>query len=412
MNRDSKILLTLQNAGLQALYWMTFCPIYSFASVFLLFRHFSNQQIGWIIALSNILAVFLQPVLGALVDRYARFSLKRVLVILSVVALLLMGGMNLFTLGVTGLAIFYIGAVSLIIAMQPLVTSLTFEYINAGRGISFGLTRAAGSLGFAILSTILGFWVIRTSPAVIPYLSAVLVIWYILLILSFPRVERKRHATAPPAMHQVPAQPAVGFLRRYRRLVPFLLGVACLFTFHTSINAFLAQIMASVGGRTTDLGVSLAIAAICELPAMLGFNWLSAKFSGAALLKFSGIMYALRSFVYLIASSVLLVDLGQVFQAFSFAVFIPASVYYINATMKGGDKVKGQAYLNGMATLGGVIGSVAGGWLLDHNGVPGMLVFASAAAVLGALLLFYAVHNKKPSASVDTEDAAAVLPVD
>ena len=397
MYRDSDKLLSLQTAGLQALYWMIFCPVYSFSSVFLLFRHFSNQQIGWIIAIGNIIAVVLQPLLGTLIDRYRRVSLKRVLIVLSVLDLALLMVLMYAQLGLAWLSVIYVGVVALLITMQPLVTSLTFEHINAGRNITFGVTRAAGSVGFAMLSTLLGFWIVRTTPGIIPYLSAVLILWYLLLLFTYPKVKHPAHArkAVAPAV-PVPAAPDKGFLLRYERLIPFLLGVACLFIFHTNINTFLAQIMTSVGGKTTDLGISLTIAALCELPAFRGFNWLAARFSGAALLKFSGIMYALRSFIFLIASSVFLVNLGQVFQAFSFAVFIPASVYYINNTMRDEDRVKGQTYVTGLATLGGVVGSIVGGRLLDTASVHGMLIFASVAAVAGCFFILYAVRKKDP----------------
>ena len=399
MTRTSDKLLSIQTAGLQALYWMIFCPIYSFSSVFLLFRGFSNQQIGWVIAIGNILAVILQPALGALIDRIKSISLKLVMIILTLLDLALLVGLIMFQLGLFWLAVIYVGVVALLITMQPLVTSLTFEHINAGRNVNFGITRAAGSLGFALLSTLLGFQVIRTSAGIIPYLSAVLVVWFLFLLISFPKVKHLSHHKKATAVALPTAQPSKGFLRRYDRLVPFLLGVACLFIFHTTINTFLAQIMASVGGKTTDLGISLTIAAVCELPAFLGFSWLAGKFKGSSLLIFSGIMYALRSFIFLAASSVFLVNIGQVFQAFSFAVFIPASVHFINDTMKEGDKVKGQAYVTGLATLGGVIGSIVGGRLLDTASVFIMLVFASAAAVAGSLLMVYSVRKKQPAAN-------------
>ena len=375
---------------------MVFCPVYSFSSVFLLSRDFSNQQIGWVIAIANILAVILQPVMGTLLDRVKRISLKMVLILLSLLDLVLLACLILLPLGLLWLGIFYVGVISLLITMQPLVTSLTFEYINAGRNINFGITRAAGSLGFAILSTILGFWILRTSPEVIPLLSAALVVVYLALLFTFPKVDKPAHVDVEDFSAILPAK---GFLRRYHRFVPFLIGVTCLFIFHTTINTFLPQIMSSVGGKTTDLGISLTIAAMCELPAFLGFSWLASKFSGPSLLKFSGIMYALRSFIFLAASSVFLVNVGQVFQAFSFAFFIPASVYFINQTMKDEDKVKGQTYVTGLATLGGVIGSIVGGRLLDTASVPAMLLFASAAAVAGSLLMAYSVRKKQPAAN-------------
>ena len=135
-----------------------------------------------------------------------------------------------------------------------------------------------------------------------------------------------------------------------------MIGIACLFVFHTVINTFLAQIMTSLGGHETDLGVSLTIAAVCELPAFLGFSFLVSKFSTRTLIKISGGFYALRSFILLLATTVWMVNVGQAFQGLSFAVFIPASVYYINGIMREGDKVKGQAYITGTMTLGSFFG--------------------------------------------------------
>jgi len=391
--------LSIQTAGLQAFYWMIFCPIYSFSSVFLLSRDFSNQQIGWVIAIGNILAVFLQPALGTLIDRVKTLTLKKVMIILSALCLVFLCGLLYLHIGLTWLAIFYILVVVLLITMQPLVTSITFEHINTGRNINFGVTRAAGSLGFAILSTLLGFWILRTSPSIIPVFAAFLLAGFLILLFIFPAAKKQGDPNDQPDRNLAISKPTGNFLGRYHRLVPFLLGVACLFIFHTTINTFLAQIMASVDGKTSDLGISLTIAAVCEMPAFLGFNWLASRFSGGGLLKFSGIMYALRSFVFVAASSVLMVNIGQGLQAISFAVFIPASVYYMNHWMREEDKVKGQTYVTGLATFGGVVGSIIGGWLLDHASVFMLLVFASAAAVIGCLLMLYAVPGKKALAA-------------
>ena len=79
------------------------------------------------------------------------------MIILTLLDLALLVGLIMFQLGLFWLAVIYVGVVALLITMQPLVTSLTFEYINAGRNVNFGITRAAGSLGFALLSTLLGF---------------------------------------------------------------------------------------------------------------------------------------------------------------------------------------------------------------------------------------------------------------
>lgn len=397
MNRKSDRILSLQIAGLQGFYWMIFCPISAYASVYLLSKAFSNQSIGWIIAISSILAIIFQPALGVFHDRFTKINIKTTLWILSVFCLAMLAGMIFFDPKMLMLAILYVGIMALLVTMQPLVNALTFQYINAGRDINFGVTRSAGSLCFAALSIFLGIWVDRYSTDILPIVSFILFAAYALLLFTFPKVDQPGKLEKSPVIpeNSLSSAPEKGFLTRYYRFIPFLLGVALIFLFHNVINTYLAQIIRSLQGKDTDLGIALTIAAVLELPAFLGFSWLVARINSGKLLKFSGVFYVIRSIVFLMAASVWMVNLGQALQALSFAIFIPASVYFINEMMKEEDRVKGQTFITGSITLGGFFGSVIGGRLLDQSGIFALLLFGGIAALLGALLLFYSIPAQK-----------------
>jgi MFS transporter, PPP family, 3-phenylpropionic acid transporter len=398
VNNKSDKLLVFQIATLQGFYWMIYCPIASFASVYLLSRDVTNQNIGWIMAISNVLAIILQPALGALIDRYRKISVKTVLCILSTISIVLLIGLNFLDAGLIWMAVFYVGIVALLYTAQPMVNALVFEYINIGRNVSFGMTRAAGSICFAVLSTLLGIWVKQYSTSILPIFCLVSFVIFLGIVLSFPKV--KRVTLQPDGLRQSTNDtnftPKVGFLRRYDRFIPFLIGIACLFLFHTVINTFLAQILKPLGGVESDFGISLTIAAIAELPAFLGFSFIVAKINTRSLIKIAGVFYALRGIIFLLASSVWMVNVGQAFQGLSFAIFIPASVYYINEIMREEDRVKGQTFITGTITLGSFFGSVIGGWLLDRFNIQIMLTFAAVGAILGCVLLFYSI--RKPAA--------------
>lgn len=396
MSRSDKV-LSLQVAGLQGFYWMIFCPIAAFASVYLLSKDFSNQKIGWVMAISSVLAIVLQPALGALIDRFEKFTLKSVMLVLSILCAGFLAAIIFLNAGLVWMAVFYVGIVALLYSMQPLVSSLTFEYINAGHNINFGVTRASGSICFAVLSTLLGIWINRYSTDILPVICLFLFVGYILILVSFPKVKRSEIQTyhIDNKTDKKDTREKTGFLRRYDRFIPFLIGVAGLFLFHTVINNFLAQIIRPLGGTDADLGVSLTIAAVAELPAFLGFSFLVSKINVRTLMKIAGFIYVLRSFIFLFASTVWMVNVGQLFQSVTFAVFIPASVYYINEIMREKDRVKGQTFVTGVITLGGFFGNVIGGRLLDQSGVFSMLVFGSMGAILGGALLFYAIRKPK-----------------
>jgi MFS transporter, PPP family, 3-phenylpropionic acid transporter len=406
MNKTDK-LLSLQIAGLQGFYWMIFLPIASFASVYLLSKNFSNQKIGWVMAISSVLAIVLQPALGALIDRFEKLSLKGVLCTLSLICVAFLACIIFLNTGLVLMAVFYVGIVALLYTMQPLVSALTFEYINAGHNVSFGITRASGSICFAVLSTFVGMWVNRYSTSILPIICLILFAGYILIILTFPNVKRSENQTyhIEKSASQPELDDKVGFLRRYDRFIPFLLGAAFLFMFHTVINNFLAQILRPLGGTDTDLGISLTIAAVAELPAFLGFSFIVAKINTRSLMKIAGFIYVLRSFIFLFAASVWMINVGQVFQGLTFAVFIPASVYYINEIMHEKDRVKGQTFVTAMGTLGGFFGNVIGGRLLDMSGVFAMLLFGVVGAVIGSALLFYAIRKPKAKTPLMVDNA-------
>lgn len=65
--------LNLCYAGIQSLYWAGFAAIWAFLSVLLLYRGFSNSQIGTVSALALLMPLAVQPVLvlGVVVERYA-----------------------------------------------------------------------------------------------------------------------------------------------------------------------------------------------------------------------------------------------------------------------------------------------------------------------------------------------------
>lgn len=390
-----QITLTLKYAGLQSLYWMSFCAIYGFASVFLLAKNFENQQIGLILALVNIFSVILQPAFGFLIDRLINLTLKRVISFLAVINIILLIGLIAEPDNLLLSTVLYIGVVSLTLTLQPLLNSLIFEHINEGLEINYGLARGIGSLSFAFISFFLGRALNDYSAAIIPILCIVLYSLFLLLVLTFPTTEAQL-TKETISLQQSEAnyqEPSRHFFRKYDRFTLFLMAIVFLFVFHTIINSYLVQIMASLGGKDSDFGLSLTIAASVELPAMLGFSYLATKYKSSRLLKISSIFFVIRSLLFLGSSTVWMINVAQLFQALSFAIYVPASAYYVNQLMKTEDKVKGQALVIGATTLGSVFGNGLGGWLLDYTNVTMMLLAGVVGAVMGCLLLFYSVKT-------------------
>ncbi|MGP4118063.1 hypothetical protein ACS4N0_13160 [Levilactobacillus zymae] len=119
------------------------------------------------------------------------------------------------------------------------------------------------------------------------------------------------------------------------------------------------------------------------------------KKSSSFWLELSAFFFFVRSVVVMVAPNLLTIELSQFLQAVSFAIFIPASAYLVNGVLPKGDAVLGQTIITAAMTLGGVLSSIIGGYLLDLLNVKSLLAFGMICALVGFLLTVAGIHMIK-----------------
>ena len=380
--------LMMQYCILQGSYWASFCVIYAFATVFLLSRGFESSMIGVIIAAGNILGVVLQPMVASIADRSEKISLHKLTAMLSVIMILLLVLLYFVPNGLLAVAVLFLLTDTFLQVIQPLINSVSVYYVNQGVSVDFGAARGVGSLSYAAASYILGIAVERFGTKSILMAGMLVVLIMLVMVLSMPVLSS---SAALKSNQKQPEQSDVGLLEfasRYKYFMLTLIGVTFLFTFHNMNNAYLIKVIENVGGTSADMGRMLSIAAVTELPVMFLFSRISKHFKSSTLLIVSGIFFALRAAGFMLAGNVMVMYLAAMLQIGSFALYIPSSVYYVNETMLDQDKFKGQAVMTATNTLGGVFGSLFGGFLIDHAGVGAMNTVCFAMAAAGAVLVF------------------------
>ena len=87
--------LTSHYSWIQGCFWMAYCILLSFSSVYLLDQGFSNTQIGLLLGLSGLLTALLQPFVGARADHLKVLSLGQFAALLILAMLLCTGGLLL-----------------------------------------------------------------------------------------------------------------------------------------------------------------------------------------------------------------------------------------------------------------------------------------------------------------------------
>lgn len=378
--------LTRRFSMIQAIIIMGYCSIYSYAAVFLLARGFSNAQVGLTLTLSSVLGLVVQPVVASFADKTKRYSLRTI-----VSAMLL--GMILFAVllfiipkPVLGVGILYVIFLTFFATQVPLVTTMSMDHINNGVPINFSLARGIGSFAYAILSIVLGYLVEDFGAGVIMLVNIALGLTGLILVLSFQKARRGGQDgidgdNKPTSL--------LDFAKSNLRFIAVVGSISILFFSHVTISTFMIQIIENVGGNSANMGMANSVAAVVELPAMALFPLLYKKVRNAGLLmKLSGVAFVIKTVVTLLAPSVVWVYVSMSLQFFAYAMFIPASVYYVNEVISGADQNKGQALMGMVMGISGLLGNILGGLMLDSSGgVPFMLTVGLGISVVGFVIL-------------------------
>ena len=245
--------LTSHYAWIQGCYWMAYCILLSFSSVYLLDQGFSNTQIGLLLGLSGLLTALLQPFVGARADHLKVLSLGQFAALLILAMLLCTGGLLLLPGQAVQGGLF----LSLLILLQ-LLTSLLYALgmgcVNQGMPLNFGLARGVGAGSYALASTLCGSAAAAFSPKCIPVLLGGATLLLLAAALSFRPGTPAKQAAPPPA--SPPSSPQ-SFWRRYPRFLPLLAGVVLLYTSHNILMSFPYQIVQYLGGGSGEMGTLL-----------------------------------------------------------------------------------------------------------------------------------------------------------
>ena len=386
--------LDYKYSGIQAFYFMALAAIMGYASVYLLAKGYSNSEIGVTMAVSSIISVFVQPLAASYVDRHKNIALNKVVAVaLSFIAL--MGFLLYFITSQSILIVILFVSIGVtVMSLQPVMNALAFSFEKHGIQLNFGLARGIGSVAYAVCSYILGKIVESQNPDIIPLFFAFCALGVVMIVLQFKLPKENEvyiDEVKTTSVHEISL---LDFSKKYKRFMLFVVGSIAIFFGHSFVNSFFIQVISNVGGTSSDMGTAIFLAAVLELPTMAYFSKIQGRFGCAKLLKIAGVFFAIKQIITFLAPSVMMIYFAQFFQIFAYALFIPASVYYVNEIISKEDNVKGQAMATLAVSASGVFASLLGGVLLDSIGVNSVLLLTAIVSVIGALIIFISVEQR------------------
>jgi len=373
-------------------YWSAYAAFAGFQTALLLERGFSSSDAGMFAALRCLAGIISQPLIGGWADRHPKVPLKYLLTACLSLALAVTILFYFTRPGFVGTAIVLLLLGAFELNSYPLLNSMAMQFINAGVDVNYSLSRGLGSLAYAVSCVILGRMAASWGVENVLIANICFLVMLILAALAFP--------TAPVTVTDFKAgeeQPH-SVLYILKNNPPFALMMAATFFCMTAmmpIENFMFNIVDGRGGDETHLGLALFITGAAELPSA----WIFAKLKPRMKIRS---MMVLAIFFVLIKSTCMLIPVlsvvlaVQLLQMFGYGLFLPTSLYYVNENVPAVDRVRGQAILMMSSTgLGGVVGNVLAGRIIDLGGVNMLILFCIGAGVIGTVLALTALFWAK-----------------
>ncbi|MCR5090784.1 MAG: MFS transporter [Oscillospiraceae bacterium] len=395
--------VNLEYALVQGFYWIGFCGIISYASVYLQARGFSNTQLGQILAVGYILGFLLPQLLAGWIDRSEKLSVYHcqwALLASQVILVLVLRKLPGSGAAVSVLSALLIGTE---VTLNPMNTEISAD-LNLRLGhINYGAARGTGSIAFAPFSVMIGALLESFGTGLLDEVFLICIFFQALALLLLCFSIRGASAGPEAARARERASGNLArFYRENRRFFGLLAGIALLFFAHNLVNNYLINVVRAVNGDTSDMGLLSGFTAFVEIPMMFAYDRLLRRFSCESTVRFAASVYVLKSLAIALSPNMGCLFAANCLQLLSFAMITPAMVEYVNRNIDHKDSAKGQALAFGMVTVGNILSSSVGGRLYDAFPVRSVLLIGACCALVGAVFCHvFSVRN------TDTSRAAA-----
>jgi PPP family 3-phenylpropionic acid transporter len=349
---------------------------------------FQLGEIGGILALASLIGLVAAPAWGSLSDKHhgsPLILLAATGTALAGTALLLLGPEEL---GLGRLAV--VGGAALlgcgIAGMLPIIDARALETAGATRS-GYGPLRAWGSLGYVVAALGTGAIIeaVGTRALLVVLAVALAATGAIGLSLRPPSARTIRRYTSPIR--------DAGRLFGPRGLGVFLLGSFLAWLGMSVVLSFTPLRFEELGAGATIIGLGGAIAAGIEMPLMLSFPRLAARFGSNRLLIAGAVFLMARAVVAALATDPPMLLAASIFGGFGYALFLVAGVTYVSTHVPPELAATAQGIFQGVgSSLSQVTATALGGTIAAFAGIQGLFVVGVGLGVTATVIVAFAVR--------------------
>jgi predicted MFS family arabinose efflux permease len=410
IKRNNSYKIIAEFSFLQFFFWSSWAIYGAYLVYYLSDLGYSNMRIGTLMSIRTFMGLIAPPIVGYICDRLENRK------IVFMISMFLMG------LFITPMTIYgdlmlavSIGIVGFLWEPQQSVLDSWILETSSHTAHNYGFMRAWGSIGFAIIVTVFG-QVIERYGWDVHFLSYGIIIFMIIIIAfniednSYQELQKEdgleqlKDAEIEVDDLKLKALKEAGAEVKDKNIMQlfknkdylFILFITLLiFIPNHMIFVYLAPIIKSVGGDSTDLGYMFFFNALSEAPIFFVAKYFLQRYKTNSLLLFSAFFYLVRFIIVAAANSPTYFLFFGMLQSLSFGVFLVTVRYYVKLIAPAALKTTAQSIAM-MSAFGaaGIIGSLLGGYLIDNFGMAVMFNVVIALASAAVLILAYVVFKE------------------
>jgi PPP family 3-phenylpropionic acid transporter len=371
---------------------------FPFLALYLDGKGLTGSQIGLVIATMAVARILLNPLWGHLADATLgrRTCLQIGTFMSGCFGLVLAGADSVTAIGAAG---FLLAAA--MVSTAPNIDAITLEHLGADRMSDYGKIRSWESLTYAIGCLTLG-WVFQMAGigwAMPAYALASLsvVAWSFMVPRDTPRHEAatggSKLGTLGAVFHEAPL-----FWR-------FLVAVFLVWTGFNAAWNFIALKIVSEGGGPLLVGIGTAAGGLVEVAMMRSSSRLLERLGVRRVYALGCAVYAIGFLLWGSISNPTIVSLLTVIEGIAFSILFTTSVVVVGRLLPStlystGNSV---AQMVGFG-LGPIIGAGVGGYVYETAGPMTLYAGASALALSGGVVAWFALRGPELDAPMTTDD--------
>lgn len=372
---------------------MSFCIAISFAALYLQWLHYTNTELGLIMALGNLLGAGAGTLVSSLIDRYERFSARRLVPYLLSAQALSLTLLAAFPVKGALTSAGFVLLITFCISVNSLNLKLYVDFEHVGIPVNYSFSRGVGSLSFVLLSVFLGIITEKTSARILPFAGLLMcllqLVSHLLLCRVFPALTQKQKSEPKKGVS------LLQFALLNRRYCVLLLGTVFIFCAHNIVFNFLINVTDNVGGGADTMGYLNGFMAAVEIPVMMLYTKFFGRKETSSALKISFVFFSLKGIAIAASFNILTLFAAVLLQAPSFALYSAVIVPYVSKTISYENSAKAQSLAFSMTQIGSVLASLLGGILYDNTTVTATLWISCAVCALGTVVSIFGVTPKR-----------------